>query len=128
MPKLDRSYYGVATKDQSLAWLQHNSKTLNGLISFGKTSANSSQTSPDQANVQMWKATGTTPAGANTEFAITHNLMWVPWFYFYILSKDGNIYQRANTGTAWTAATSGALGSIFVKCSVASADYTVIII
>lgn len=128
MANLDRSLYGNSSPSSILSYLQRVSRALNSQVTFGKTNANNTPTGPDAANISMWKATGTTPAGPNTEFAITHNLTWVPWFYFYFLDKAGSLYQGPATGTAWTAATSSALGSVFLKCSVASAAYTIIII
>lgn len=130
MGKLDRSLYGQPSLQQVNDSLQRSGKSLSHLISFGKTNANSTPQAPDASNIDCFKATGVTPGAANTEFSIAHNLLWVPWFYFYILDRGGNLYQLPTTGTAWTAATpgGGANGNIFLKCSVVSANYSIIII
>lgn len=127
MPKLPRSAYGAIDKEQLLAWLQQMSKNLDSLISFGKTNQNSTFTAPDHSDLNIWKATGVTPGVANTEFAISHNLLWIPWHYHYFLDVAGQLYQAPTTGTHWTAATNSTLGNIYLKCTVASANYVVII-
>lgn len=63
----------------------------------------------------------TTPAGANTEFSINHDLGRVPSDYHYILEKNGVVYQLPDTGTPWTTT------QIFVKCSVASSKLRIFI-
>src|SRR5208282_1441290 len=88
-------------------------KTINN-ISFGTTTSN---TDADM-NVQCYKATGTAPAGANTEFAVTHNLRHVP-FGFMILTTDRAAHIYKST-TAWTAATNAAQGNIYLKSDTAS--------
>lgn len=128
MPKLDRSFYGTPTHEQLTGYLQRTTRVLDANISFGKTNANDKPNAPDASNIQCWKATGTTPVGANTEFAIAHNLPWIPWFYFYALDRAGSLYQLPATGTAWTAATNATQGNVYLKCSVASANFVVILI
>ena len=68
----------------------------------------------------QWKNV-TTPAGANTEFSIPHDLGRVPSHYHYIMEKDGNVYQLPDTGTAWT------ITEIFVKCSASSSKLRIFI-
>jgi hypothetical protein len=135
MARIDRSYgAGKVSADTLLGALERTNKILEGRISFGRTNANDqpynngTTPAPDHANVQTWKATGTTPSSANTEFAVPHNLLWVPWHYFYHLNVNGVLYQDATTGTAWTAATTSAMGNIYLKCSVGSAAFTIMIV
>lgn len=127
MPKLPRSPYGPFNDSTSMTWQQQSSKSLNGQISFGKTKNNDSYGAPDHANLQIWKAFGVTPGAPNTEFFVLHNLTWVPWHYDYFLDVAGQLYQGPTTGTAWTAATATTQGKVFLKCTVASANYVIII-
>jgi hypothetical protein len=97
------------------------SKTLSN-ISFGTTVNN---TDPDM-NMQCWKATGTTPASPNTEFAVTHNLKHVPiGFMIVSTNKAAHIYKST---TAWTAATTSTMGSIFLKCDTATVAFAIVIL
>lgn len=98
------------------------SKALSRNISFGSTTSN---TDPDM-NISGWKATGTTPGTANTEFSITHWVTHVP-VGFIILSTQpaGHIYKST---TAWTSATKNTPGAIYLKSDTASVAYTLMII
>ena len=97
------------------------SKTLSN-ISFGATTANSTQ----DMNIACFKASGTSPGVANTEFAVAHNLHHVPiGFLIASTAPAGHIYKST---TAWTAATNSALGNIYLKSDVASVAYTIIIL
>lgn len=100
-------------------------RVLGGNISFGATTGNTDR----DINMDCFKATGTTPVGPNTEFSVSHNLKRIPIGYLIgFLDRAGDLYQGPTTGTAWTAATASALGNIFIKCSVASANFFIIII
>ena len=133
MANLDRSFLGQMTPQSIAGYLQRVSKALNSQISFGKTNLNDGAPvggipTADACNISCFKTTGTTPGVANTEFAVLHNLLWVPWHYFYTIDV-GTIYQGPTTGTAWTAATTAGLdGKVFVKSTVANAAFTMIII
>lgn len=107
--------------DQIRYVMELHAKALSN-ISFGTTTAN---TDPDM-NMQCWKATGTTPGGANTEFAVTHNLKHVP-IGFFVLSTDKAAHIYKST-TAWTAATNSSLGTIYLKCDVATVAFTITIL
>jgi hypothetical protein len=90
-------------------------------ISFGTTTNN---TDPDM-NTTTWKATGTTPSTPNTAFTVNHYLSHVP-FGFAILRTNAacHIYD---SGTAWTAATKTAYGTISLKCDTATVAFTIMI-
>lgn len=70
----------------------------------------------------------TAPAGANTEFFVTHSLMdsqgnpKVPSFYWFIADRSCNLYQLPNTGTAWTTT------KVYLKCDTASAKLRIFVI
>lgn len=70
-------------------------------------------------NIQGFMASGTTPAGAGTEFEIKHNLGYIPLgFLVFSVDQDARIYKST---TAWTKT------SVFLKCSGASVNYTLFI-
>jgi len=117
-------------------FIENITKVLNGNINFGTTFTNpvgggspGSATSND-ANIECWKATGTTPGAANTEFAVAHNIGGprLPLFFFYFLDRAGQLYSMYAGMTPWTAATNAAMGDIYLKCTVASANYWVIVV
>lgn len=99
-------------------------QATNGGIDWGEsTQVNLSPTQGKNytGNVNgQWKNV-TAPAGANTEFAIPHDLGRIPSFYFYIADRSCNLYQLPNTGTAWTQT------NIYVKCDAANAVLRVFI-
>lgn len=85
-------------------------KSVNN-ISFGVVGAPS--------NVQGFMAQGTTPAGAGTEFSISHNLGYIPLGYLmFSIDQDARIYKGT---TAWTKTTAS------FKCSGISANYVLFI-
>jgi hypothetical protein len=95
--------------------LEHNAKVLSN-ISFGTTTSNTDE----EMNMQCWKSTGTSPAGPNTEFAVSHNLGRIPiGFMVASTNKAGHLYKST---TAWTAT------NIYLKADVASLAYTIVII
>ena len=124
MPKLPRSPYDRISPDDLLMTLQQMAKSLDSGISFGKTANNSNYQSPDHSDLNVWKANGTAPVTPNTEFSVSHNLTWVPWMFLYFTNTAGVIYKST---TAWTAATKSTEGNIYLKCSTASAVYTMVI-
>jgi hypothetical protein len=96
--------------------MEQTAKVLSGNVSFGSSIQNGGQ---DQ-NIQGFKASGTTPSSANTEFSITHTLGRVPiGFLVLSLSAAAQIYQST---TAWTSTT------IYLKCSGSSVVYALIVI
>jgi hypothetical protein len=89
---------------------------LSRRVSYGTTMDNSSQ---DQ-NIDHWKATGTTPGAANTEFAVNHGLGRIPLgFQVWSVNKAAHLYQST---TAWTTT------QIFLKCDVATVNFVIAII
>lgn len=94
-------------------------QAINSGIDFGLSTETNITTYTGNMGGQ-WRNV-TTPAGANTEFAIPHDLGRVPSHYHYIMEKDGNIYQLPDTGTAWTTT------QIFVKCSASSSKLRIFI-
>lgn len=92
---------------------------LSGRIRFG---ANNTVTNKGE-NILGQFVTYTTNVTPNTEDIIPHQLGSVPIGYI-VVSKDkaGDVYQKANTGTVWTAS------SIYLKCSVASVSVTLFLL
>jgi hypothetical protein len=96
-------------------WLINHSRVLAGNIEFGDTMTNKE---PGR-NIKCSKATGATPGAANTEFAVTHTLGKVPITFFHHTDNGGVIYKST---TAWTKT------QIFLKCTTATANYSMVII
>lgn len=92
--------------------------SLNGGIDAGQ----STQTSLDPASVHCYTGNEAgqwvnvvTPGIADTEFAVPHNLGYIPSFIKHVNSDRAcSVYQLPNTGTAWTSS------NIYLKCNVAS--------
>lgn len=104
---------------QSLAkWLDNVAQVINGNVSFGSTTSNTD----DETNIEGWKATGTSPAMADTEFAVSHNLGRTPFGFIVLsVSKNATLYQDP-AGTAWDATT------VYLKASAASVAYVIFIV
>lgn len=95
--------------------LEQTNKVLSN-ISFGDTMGNTDRSQ----NMECWKATGTTPAGANTEFAVSHGLRRIPLTLAGQDTNNGGVIYRSTA--AWTAT------QVFLKCTTASAGYNLILI
>lgn len=78
-----------------------------------------SNNEPDR-NLDIWKATGTTPAGANTDFTITHGLGRIPCTIVGQDTSNGGLLYRS-PATAWTTTT------VTLRCTVASSPYIVVL-
>ena len=78
-------------------------------------------------NMQVWKATGTTPGVANTTFTVNHGLKHVP-IGFVIIRKNVAGAVVIDSGVAWTAATNSAQGTISLQCNQATVAFTIIIL
>jgi len=76
--------------------------------------------------MDAWKASGTAPGVANTEFAVTHNLPRVPIGFFPISTGAAAHFYKSTT--AWTAATNSSLGSIFLKCDQPNVTFVMVVI
>lgn len=96
-------------------WSERLARVLNRNISFGATMNNTDR----DINLDIWKASGTTPGSANTNFTINHSLNRVP---ITIVGQDtdnaGLIYRGS---VAWTKT------QVTLKCSTASAHFNVIL-
>ena len=94
--------------------LRNHARILAGNISFGL-----SNTDPAK-NVAGYHAQNvTTPASANTEFTITHNLGYIPQrFWVTNINANATIYQST---TPWTAT------AIYLKCSGSSTTVSLFI-
>ena len=90
-------------------------RVLGGNVSYGHTMGNTDQ---DQ-NLKIWKATGTAPGSANTEFSIAHGLGQVPLTIVGQDTNNGGLLYRSST--AWTTTT------VYLKCTEASSVYNVIL-
>ena len=75
-------------------------KVLNGNVSFGATMNNGEE----DTNLNIWKATGTSPGTANTNFTINHSLGRVPVTIVGQDTKDGSVIYRSPS-VAWTKTT-----------------------
>ena len=98
-------------------WSERLARVLNGNVSFGSTMSNKD----GDTNISNWKAQGTTPGTANTDFTITHSLGRVP---ITIVGQDTNngglIYRSPATPWTKTHAT--------FRCTTASAGYNLILV
>lgn len=88
---------------------------LNGNVNFGSTMSNADQ---DQ-NMNAWKATGTSPGAANTDFTIQHSLGRVPLTIVGQDTNNGGLLYRGSV--AWTKT------AITLRCTTATAAYNVIV-
>lgn len=115
--------FGVAptTTESMLKYAQELiAKTLSN-ISFGTTTSNADA----DMNMQVFKATGTSPGGANTTFVVSHTLKHVPIGFSVIRTNvAAHLYDA---GVAWTAATNGSLGTISLKADQPSVAFVIII-
>lgn len=93
----------------------HNSRVLTN-ISFGSTTSNAD----GDMNMDVWKASGTTPGVANTEFSVSHGLGRVP-FGFIVVNQNLAAHFFKST-SAWTST------NIFLKCDGISVAFTVIVL
>jgi hypothetical protein len=129
MGQLPRKPTLPITIDSIYAYLELVCNVIAHKISFGSTfNANGTGNNDVDNNMDCWKATGTTPAGADTEFSISHNLTRIPIMFIGFLDKAGTLYSYYGGMTAWTAATSaGNDGKVYLKCTASSANYRVIL-
>lgn len=126
--KLPRTFYMNMRPPDIEDFVQQITKALSYRISFGRTNTNPPGTGAiwtDHRNIEHWKANGTTPGVANTEFSISHQLLYVPITFFGHTDNGGILYKGV---TAWTAATPSAAGTIFLKCTTVSANYQILIL
>jgi hypothetical protein len=106
---------GSKQPDNLIRWNEINSKVLAGNVSYGATMENATA---DQ-NLNIWKAQGTSPSTANTEFVIAHQLGRIPNTIVGQDTNNGGLLYRSST--TWTST------MIYLKCTTASAAYKVIV-
>lgn len=97
-------------------WVERLAKVLNGQVSFGTVMNN---TEPG-TNLNVWKAHGTTPGAANTDFTINHSLGRIPITIVGQDTNNGGLLYRSPI-TAWTKTT------VTLRCTTATATYNVIL-
>ena len=90
-------------------------KVLNGNVSYGGTMSNADT---DQ-NLNIWKASGTTPGTANTEFSVSHSLNRIPITIVGQDTDNGGLLYRGTT--PWTNTT------VYLRCTQASSVYNLVI-
>ena len=96
-------------------WTERIAKVVNGGISFGDTMSNKD----GDININCWKAQGTTPGAANTNFTINHSLGRVPLTIVGQDTNNGGLLYRGSV--AWTKTT------VTLRCTTATATYNVIL-
>lgn len=112
---------GDENTNRNLArWSERLAKTLNGKISFGATMQNPSANGQNtDNNMEVWKASGTSPGGAGTPFTINHALGRVPICIVGQITNNGGVLY--GDVTTWTKT------QVTLKCTTASAAYRVIL-
>lgn len=102
-------------------------RAINGKISYGANMQNPTNSGQNtDNNMDVWKASGTTPGAANTDFTIKHSLTDAngkPRLPITIVGQDtnnGGLLYRSPV-TAWTKTT------VTLRCTTASAAYNVIV-
>lgn len=97
-------------------WSERHARVLAGNINYGSTMSNADR----DMNMNCWKAKGTTPAIANTDFTIQHSLGRIPLTINGQDTNNGGVLYRGSV--AWTKT------AITLRCTTASAAYNVIVI
>jgi hypothetical protein len=115
--KPQRSALGNLTLKTIHDWTLNHSRVLAGNVSFGDTMTNKE---PGR-NIQCWKATGTTPGAANTDFTIQHGLGRIPITISAQDTNNGGLLYRSPV-TAWTKT------AVTLRCTTATAAYNVVVI
>lgn len=85
-------------------------------ITFGSTLSNSDE----EQNMDCWKASGTAPGVANTDFTISHRLGRIPITIGGQDTDNGGLLYRGTV--AWTAA------QVTLRCTTANANYKIVLI
>jgi hypothetical protein len=100
------------TFDTIAEWLRNHGRVLAGNLELGVKNGDPSM------NIRNWRATGTTPGAANTDFTISHGLGFVPDSILTQDTDNGGVLYRSPV-TAWTKTT------VTLRCTTASANYKV---
>jgi hypothetical protein len=114
--KPQRIAIGGVTPKSLQDWLTNHSRVLAGNISLGTTMSNKEQ----GVNIKSWKASGTSPATANTDFTIQHGLGYKPVSILAQDTTNGGLLYRS-PATVWTKT------AVTLRCTTASAAYNVVI-
>lgn len=96
-------------------WMERLSKVLGGNVSYGSTMSNTDE----DINLNVWKATGSAPGVADTDFTITHKLGRVPITIVGQDTDNGGLVYRGSI--PWTNTT------ISLRCTKASSVYNLIV-
>ena len=113
--KVQRTLGNVSTLQNQLRWNEHIGTVLTRNVSYGHTMSNADQ----NVNTDTWKATGTTPGVANTDFTINHSLGRIPITIVGQDTNNGGLVYRGSV--PWTKTT------VTLRCTTASAAYNVIL-
>ena len=95
----------------------NHARVIGGQISYGATMSNNEQ----DRNIFCFKATGTTPGVANTDFSVTHSLGRIPITIDAQDTNNGGLIYRSPV-TPWTKTTAT------FRCTTASAVFNLILI
>ena len=114
--KVPRTLPGATSdpKNQS-RWTEQIAQAIGGNISYGSSMANTDQ----DLNLLIWKASGTSPGVADTDFTIAHSLGKVPITIVGQDTDNGGLLYRGSV--AWTTTT------VTLKCTMATSVYNVIV-
>lgn len=97
-------------------WSERLARVLARNVSYGATMNNTDK----DINMDCWKATGTTPGSANTDFTILHSLGRVPITIVGQDTTNGGLIYRS-PATPWSKT------SLTLRCTTASATYNLIV-
>jgi hypothetical protein len=97
-------------------WNERESRVLSSNVNYGSTMSNTDK----DTNMNCWKATGTTPGVANTDFTIPHSLGRIPLTINGQDTNNGGLLYRGSV--AWSKT------SVTLRCTTANATYNVILI
>lgn len=98
-------------------WSERHARVLNGNVNYGHTMSNADA----DKNMECWKAHGTTPGVANTDFTIQHSLGRIPITINGQDTNNGGVIYRS-PATPWSKT------SVTLRCTTASAAYNLILI
>jgi hypothetical protein len=113
--KAQRTINGIYSTESHVRWNEINSKVLAGNVSYGHTIQNTDE----DRNLNIWKATGTSPGIANTDFTVNHQLGHIPITIVGQDTNNGGVLYRGSV--AWTAT------SVTLRCTAASSVYNLIL-
>jgi|HubBroStandDraft_5_1064220.scaffolds.fasta_scaffold866244_2 hypothetical protein len=113
--RVQRTLSQSLTMENLSRWSEIISQAVGGKLSYGSTMGNADK----DINLQVWKATGTSPATADTDFTINHSLGKVPVSIVGQDTTNGALLYRGSV--PWTATT------VTLRANKASSVYNVIL-